>query len=341
MAGWLCCCWVPVLAILIWIIRRLMKAKSNRGLRIGFIVLFVIGLIAGGLFLNAVFQDFRYVSEPVAAPVVLSNAKVDKLSIELNRKPALFRYQRGWFITGEAARFLGDSARLNNTRLILKPATADSFSVSVIRLSNGSSVQDADQRAAAIRTGEITQQGENLMVPCSITIDKVNKFRNQYVLVTVFVPVGKKIEVHANRHWDNRFYVRFWGDDWNDFDADDMDEYYDMRASLDWDYDREYMMTKNGLEPTESDLQTGKERIESSEEIIEREQHKIKEEKDKIRRNLEEQKQQLQQQFDQGKKDLENKTEKIKGVLPDDSATTSVLGPAPMLWIGKSLLRLS
>ena len=333
--------WMPVLAIITWIIRRLMKAKSSRGLRVGFILLFVIGLIAGGLFLNSVYKDFKYVSQPATTTIPIADAKVDKLDIELNRKPAFFRYQRGWFISGESARFLGDSARLNNTRLILKPAVTDSFSVAVTKLSNGSSVQDADARAAGIRMGSIVQQGEKLLIPCDITIDKVSKFRNQYVLVTVYVPVGKKIEVHANRRWDNQLYMRFWDDDWNEFDSEGVDEYYDLGSSLNWDYDREYIMTKDGLEPSKPDLETRKERIETSQEIIEREQKKIHEEEKIMRQNFEDQKKENRKHFDESQKELEQKAEKLKEVLPEDAASVSSLDPAPTLWIAKSLLRLS
>lgn len=339
--------WMPVLAIITWIIRRLMKAKSSPGLRIGFIVLLVIGLIAGGLFFNSVYRDFRFVSQPVITAVPMVNAKVDKLSIELDRKPAFYNYQRRWFVAGESVRFLGDSARVNNTRLILRPSATDSFTVSMIKLSNGRSIEDADNRAAAIRTAQIVQQGEKLIVPCAITIDKISKFRNQYVLVTIGVPVGKKIEVHANRRRDNQLYVRMWDDDWNDFDMDALDnldglgDFDNTRSSLNWEYDTEYIMTKDGLERTHPDLEARKERIESSQEIIEREQRKIKEEEDIMRRNYEEQKAQNQKQYDQKQKELEQKAEKLKSVLPDDSGSTTILDPAPMLWIGKSLLRLS
>lgn len=345
--------WMPVLAIIIWIIRRLTKAKTNIGLRIGFIVLLIIGLIAGGLFVNSVYQDFKYVSNSVVTPIALTNGKVDKLTIDLNREPAFSRYQRRWSMFGSAIHFLGDSARINNTRLILQPTTADSFTVSVVKLSNGSSIQDADNRAAQIVTGQIVEQAGNLLVPCAITIDKQNKFRNQYVLVTIGIPVGKKIEVHANRRWSNQFYVRFWGDDWNDLDIDDFNDLNNLEdlnnlgrfdrlhSSLSWDLDREYIMTKNGLEPTEPDLDTRKERIESSEQIIEREQNKIKQEKEKLRESLKEQQDEIQNKIDQQQKELKEKAEKLKNVLPEDSLSIAALGPTSVFWIGITLLRLS
>ena len=351
--GWLAVIllvWMPVLAIIIWIIRRLTKAKTNKGLRVGFVVLLIIGLIAGGLFAHAVYQDFEYVSNPLVTPVELTNAKVDKLTVELNREPAFNRYQRRWTMFGSAIHFLGDSARVNNTKLILQPTSADSFTVSVVKLSNGSSVQDADANAAQITTGQIIQQADNLLVPCAITINKQNKFRNQYVLVTVGIPIGKKIEVHANRQWSNQFYVRFWDDDWNDLDIDDLNDLHDLNdlgrfdrlhSSLSWDLDREYIMTKNGLEPTAPDLDTRKERIESSEQIIEREQNKIKQEKEKMRQSLKEQQDEIQNKIDQQQKELKEKAEKLKNVLPEDSGTITAVYPMPMLLIGKMLLHLS
>ena len=342
--------WMPVLAIIIWIIRRLTKTQSNRGLRIGFVLLFIIGLIAGGLFLNSIYQDFKYVSNPQLSSVPLVNANVDKLTVDLNREPAFNRYQRKWTMFGSAVHFLGDSARINNTRLILQPSTTDSFTVSVIKLSNGSSIEDADTRAAAISTGNFIQNGSSLQVPCAITVSKLNKFRNQYVLVTIGIPIGKKIEVHSNRRWSNQFYVKFWDDDWDEMDFDnfqDLDNLNNMgrfdrlHSSLDWDLDKEYIMTKDGLQQTDLDIDSRKQRIESAQQIIEQEQNKIKEEKEKMRENLQQQQDELQKRIDQQQQELKDKTEKLKKVLPDDSGSITALDPVPVMWIGRSLLRFS
>jgi hypothetical protein len=69
-------------------------------------------------------------------------------------------------------------------------------------------------------------------------INKTDKFRNQRVILTVYVPVGKRIKVDRSFTWSNN--VHF-GSNWND------DWYYDSEDTYDnWDAGREYIMKADG-----------------------------------------------------------------------------------------------
>ena len=304
-------------------------------------VLFILGLVASGLFSRSIYRDFRYVNEPVATPVTINNPHVDKLDIDLVRKTAFFDVERNWIWNGFFLRFdqRENNPSVNNTRLVIRSADTDSFRVSVIRLSNGASLEDAANRAAAIPLKPIVQNGGRLSVPCDIAINKSNKFRNQNVIVTVYVPVGKKIEVHTNRRAFGRFYFRGVSGGVTMLDDDNFDEVFD-EPDYPWKYDREYIMTTNGLELTEPDLEIRKQRIQSSEQIIEKEKNKIKKEQENIRKNLEEERKKIEKQMQEQERTLKEKAKSLEE-LSKQKPSISLLDPVPTRWIGKALLRFS
>ena len=333
--------WVPVLAIIIWIIRRLMKAKSSKALRIGFVVLLILGVLSSGLFTRSIYKDFRYVNQPSATEVALDSPQVDKLDIQLIRRPSFLEQRRNWIWNGFFLRFdqWDPETSVNNVNLEIRKASTDSFSVTLTRLSNGASVMDADMRAAAIPVKPIIQNGAHIEIPCDIVIDKANKFRNQNVILTVYVPEGKKIELHTNRRASGRFYVQLLDEDFDSWDDERMRQ--DMlHPKYSWRFDKEYLMTSNGLELAHPDLETRKHRIESSKERIEQEKNKIKQEQETIRKSLEEDRKKMQESLEKQQKELEQKSKKLEE-LSSGSEAVSTLAPLPTAILGKSLLRFS
>jgi hypothetical protein len=69
-----------------------------------------------------------------------------------------------------------------------------------------------------------------------IAIYKNNKFRNQYVIMTISVPIGKSIKI--NDHGGNNINVNF--DSWN--------ESWD-KASFPYEKNKAYKMDTKGLVP--------------------------------------------------------------------------------------------
>jgi hypothetical protein len=88
-------------------------------------------------------------------------------------------------------------------------------------------------------TYNINQQDSTLYLSRGFGIKKGTRFRNQGVIVTLQVPVGKRIvvdkSVSRKLEW---FDVRHHKDDWDD----DWDHYEDWRSNV------EYVMTVGGLE---------------------------------------------------------------------------------------------
>jgi len=63
----------------------------------------------------------------------------------------------------------------------------------MVKLSNGSSKADANLKAEKIDL-KIVQKDSSLNIDKGIAINKTDKFRNQHVIVTIAVPVGKRIK---------------------------------------------------------------------------------------------------------------------------------------------------
>jgi hypothetical protein len=125
-------------------------------------------------------------------------------------------------------------------------------------MSNGKSISEANLLAEKINFS-VMQQDSTLFLDRGIAITNKNKFRNQHVIMTIAVPVGKRFKI-TNKGWSqttininhrgiqsetiNEFGDNTWVDEWN--------ENWDSES---FSYDRgvEYKMTADGLEKIKSD----------------------------------------------------------------------------------------
>jgi hypothetical protein len=109
-------------------------------------------------------------------------------------------------------------------------------------MSNGESKVQASKLASAINFN-VVQNDSVMTVDKGISITKQDKFRNQQVILTVAVPVGKRILINENMGWDNNVRV-------NIGHSNDYWEWENNmeNVSLHWDHNVEYVMTAKGLE---------------------------------------------------------------------------------------------
>jgi len=143
-----------------------------------------------------------------------------------------------------------DTAYVNNLHVRIIKARGDSFSVKLLKMSDGESRQQANDLSDAIHY-HVEQTDSILLLSKGITITENQKFRNQRVYITVAVPVGKRILIDGSvANWDGNIYIGFHNGDWRYQDGwkDDNEEY-------DWDHDVEYMMTKDGLKRTDGKVE--------------------------------------------------------------------------------------
>ncbi|ANI88772.1 hypothetical protein A9P82_05400 [Arachidicoccus ginsenosidimutans] len=337
--------WLPIVGIIIWIIRSITHTKSNRYLRMTFVGLWLAGLISLIGLIGSVWDDVREVNNPVEQAVTLTNPMVQKLEINYIRENRPYRFSRNWMfgrssysvqttrtyyhrhtIFDDFVSSIKDSVLLNNTSLHFVPSLNDSFAVDITKLSNGSSVANANLLAERINYSGIAQQDSVLNIPSYFTLNTTDKFRNQFVVITVAVPLGKKIIVHQNDGYANEIDLGF-----QDFYDNNDDSYLSYSHRKNMQFDEEYVMTKDGLKRTHVDTDdddNDNDENTLSEQKLQEQQQKLNEQKERLRQQNEEKKHKLQEQIQQLKKD----SEKIN--------TISANFEMPAVLVGKAFLKM-
>ncbi|MGI8635528.1 MAG: PspC domain-containing protein, partial [Segetibacter sp.] len=232
--------WVPVIAIVTWIIRKLTGKKGNSGIiRLTFLSFWILGVICFVNLIISIGGEFRYRNYPTEQTVALSNPRVNKREI----KAASFGkyYSQNWLRLEPFASFNDDTVYVRNVRLRITKSPTDSFSVVMVKMANGSSKAEAEQTVSRINY-RIAQTDSVLLLGKGLPITREGKFRNQQVIVTVAVPVGKRIFINENVGRDENVRVSFGRDnDWNwenNFES----------PSYRWRQNVQYVMTDKGLE---------------------------------------------------------------------------------------------
>ena len=291
--------WVPVIAIVTWIIRKLTGKKGNKGIiRLTFLSLWVLGLICFINLIVSIRNDFRYRNFPVEQNVQLTSPGVAKLEI----KSASFgKYYTGsWLRLEPFASFDDDTVYVRNIRLRIIKSPTDSFQVIMVKMANGSSKNRAEQIVSKINYN-IVQNDTVLMLDKGIAITQQDKFRNQQVIITVAVPVGKRIYINDN--------VSFGHIERIDFGRDD--DYWDWEnnmesVSLRWDRNVEYVMTEKGLERVGKETNDDTDGID--EEGLENE-NKVIDEFRKSREQIEQERQNKLRELEEIERELKRSTD--------------------------------
>lgn len=229
--------YVPVIGIITWIIRRIAKIRSNsRMMRWGFFILWVVGVICFISLLVSVSKDFRSLNNINEEKITLANPAANMLEITYNTTG---RYNR--FRIEPFGGFTDDTAFVENINLRIIKSTNDSFQVTVTKFVNGRTRHDADT-LAALMNYNIEQKDSTLFIPRGMSITQQDKFRNQHIVITIAVPVGKRIKI--NRRINSGNWERFqfpWTED---------GDYYDWETeSYPWynHQEEELIMKEDGL----------------------------------------------------------------------------------------------
>ncbi len=230
---------VPVVGIITFIIRRIARVNThNRAIRYSFFGLWFLGIICFISLLISVGQDFRRTSSANEEKIALENAGVTSLEVS---SLTYNRYNRSntWFRLEPFATFDDDTAYIGNVRIRVEKSPTDSFQVGVIKMCNGNTRRDADTLASLINYN-VFQKDSLLMLDKAIAINTTDKFRNQNVMVILYVPVGKHIKINKNLDYNRNIRINgpwFNGDNWYSWEDDDYDFQYGV----------EYVMQENGL----------------------------------------------------------------------------------------------
>ncbi len=242
---------VPIIAMLIWLIRRMMGVRSsNKYLGYGFTLLWVLGLVCMFGLAASVNRSFSsQVGKQEDVDIVQPAG--GKLLVGLT--PNTYVYHDTWFDFDGAVGIDDDSLYLNTVKLSVVKSRDSLFHMHLIKISRGGSRDRAQQLAETI-SFPITQKDSLLLLPESFSVSKNSKWRNQKIVVLLEVPVGKRLVIDDAvsdnyEYFDLDFgHRRSWRIDWN----------RDWEETLYWRSDRNMLMTNDGLEwEKESDWDDG------------------------------------------------------------------------------------
>jgi phage shock protein PspC (stress-responsive transcriptional regulator) len=235
---------VPLVGLITWLVRRIMGVRSkNHYLGYTFGALWLIGLFCFIFLIGSFASNFK-VRMPVEDKIAIAQPSKGKLYIDVNHSNLEY-YHGDWFgfRFNDEMPVYGvnmDTLMLNTVRIRLVKSKDSNYHATRVRISQGNSREAASRNAENIHFN-VDQQDSTLYLPEGFAVSSSDKFRNQQVLFTIEVPVGKRIEKSdaLNRYsWfdiniNNR---RGWNIEFDDY----RDESYG------WESNTEYIMTPDG-----------------------------------------------------------------------------------------------
>ena len=319
--------WVPVIAIVASIIRKIAGFKqSNVWVRSSFIALWVLGWVCLFYFISSLGNSFSKHNQPVEKSIALANPAVEYL--EVTATPRMKYYEQRWFSIEPFQVYNDDTVRVRNLKIRIVQSKTDSFDVKYVTMSNGKSISEANLLAEKINFS-VMQQDSTLFLDRGIAITNRDKFRNQHVIMTIAVPVGKRFKI-TNKGW-SQTNIRLnsngiqsenhlggddlWVDEWNE--NWDNESYSFVRGV-------EYKMTKEGLEKikADDDVETYSDNdFDQDNDIDDLEQklQKLKEDRENVEQDLEKTRAQKIQELEKIDRALEEKKAEKNGVKQNPS----------------------
>lgn len=190
---------VPVLSIITWIIRRVMKAKSRPVIGIISFVLWFAGIALAGVLTKNVAD--KYTTESSKETVItLSPINSDRLYVDMlpyGDDYAEFKLGYGWNNEIEELPYTTvneDSLLFRNIHMYVKKSDDSLFHVRTIAASNGKDLRTAKADIAAF-TYTLEQRDSLLLLPEFLSVPVGQGFRIQSMTVEIAVPVGKTVEI--------------------------------------------------------------------------------------------------------------------------------------------------
>ena len=319
--------WVPVIAIVASIIRKIAGFKqSNVWVRSSFIALWVLGWVCLFYFISSLGNSFSKHNQPIEKSIALVNPAVEYL--EVTATPRMKYYEQRWFSIEPFQVYNDDTVRVRNLKIRIVQSKTDSFDVKYVTMSNGKSISEANLLAEKINFS-VMQQDSTLFLDRGIAITNKNKFRNQHVIMTIAVPVGKRFKI-TNKGW-SQTNIRLnsngiqsenhlggddlWVDEWNE--NWDNESYSFVRGV-------EYKMTKEGLEKikADDDVETYSDNdFDQDNDIDDLEQklQKLKEDRENVEQDLEKTRALKIQELEKIDRALEEKKAEKNGVKQNSS----------------------
>jgi len=306
--------WVPIVGIVTAIIRKIAGfKKTNVWIRSSFWALWIVGWVMLFYFGSSVGNSFTKHNKPVEQTIALYNPAINYL--EVTAIPKMKYYEDKWFKISEFVDYGDDDTIfVRNLRIRIVQSTTDSFQVKVVKLSNGKTVAEANNLANKINF-DITQQDSLIYLDKGIGINAIDKFRNQHVIMTIAVPIGKRIKI-SDKGWSQtniNIDHRGMRSETIDRISSDNDWYNGWdNESFNFSFGVTYLMTNTGLEKIgRADIETKEEdKVEMSD--IENQLNELKLERERLEGDLKKSREQKLKELEKIDRALEKKAADIK-----------------------------
>lgn len=235
---------IPLLALITWVIRRIMGVRSKRHyLGYTFGGLWIIGLICGILLIVSVTRSFRNFARLDEEQIgVIQNE--NRVTVEVEDRNWKthdneffgFDVDEDWpfYTVGD------DSLMLNTVKITMAKSNDSMYHVYRVRESRGNGRTNAIKSAQKIQF-EPSRMDSVIQLPQGFFISRYDKFRNQRVWVVIEVPVGKRIAFDRDIEDYSWFNVHNRDNRWSNYDDDDWDTYTDRPEP-----GQEYIMRSDG-----------------------------------------------------------------------------------------------
>ena len=233
---------VPVIALITWLIRRIMGVRSkNHYLGYVFGTLWFVGIVCASLLTGQIFRSFKsrsFVEEKLSiAQPAKGKLYLDATASNINYS----YYSSDWLDLDEDWPLFGanlDSMLLKTVRVDVVKSTDSAFHVTKVMLSRGTDPVNARNLAEKINF-QTYQVDSVLYMPKGFSISKKERFRSQQVLIVLQVPIGKRFFFDRSISDYNWFDVRY-----NRHGGFQIDDNWDRTYGV--ETDKEYIMTPDG-----------------------------------------------------------------------------------------------
>jgi len=207
-------------------------------LRFSFSALWILGWFCCIALFVSLARDFRSTSTPRENEIALDSTLTNKLIITAQH-PDQPRYSATRWLRLEPFEHLDeDTLFVKNISVKIAKSPDSNYRVTLMPRAEGRTRRYADTLAASIQFNA-EQMDSLLVVDKGLPITRESKFRNQRVILTVYVPVGKQIRVHNSLRERTNLMV------YSPFTKSIQIEWDDEET--DWRVDEDYIMTEDGL----------------------------------------------------------------------------------------------
>ena len=190
---------VPIVSIIVWIVRRSMKAKSRPLIGVFSIVLWITGIVLAAVLATKVADKFR-VESSTEQIMVVAPVNSDKMYLEMEpymEDYAEFKIGFGYGTDIDELPYTTvneDSLLFSNINLQIGQSNDSLFHVRTISATHGKNLRQAKNDISEF-TYNITHNDSIIVLPEFFLVPVDHGFRSQSVTVEVLIPAGKSVEV--------------------------------------------------------------------------------------------------------------------------------------------------